>query len=452
MYMMNINIHNYILYQQIFSPIVYSSSDSIASDNMEQLDDEQPVPNDDIDPLIGSLDAIISGSLVDDEQPEPNNDIDPSMVSLYAILSGSLVDDEQPVPNDDTDPLVASDNEELVDDEQPVPNDDTDPLVASDNEEQLDDEQPVPNDDTDPSVGSSDAIQSEFLVDEEFAQIDYENITFDNTVPSVGSSDAIQSRYIVDEEFAPTDDENTVPEPNDDTDLSVGSLDAIQSGSLVDEEFSLTESEQLHVPSLYCPICSMPFTDEISLNDHCDLAHNLATMMHDPTSFIIGQYHCPVCLRRFLTEPHLNQHFNARHMNYDDMVAVSNKKTSKLGFPGFNLLELAGMVMKVEQTTDHHHAVCSICRNKYIMNSDTHPYRMRCCSNLICQSCCQKSVQYSDKIVCSYCLHDHEYNHPSGSYLIIYTFNRTNDSWKEWWNNKPNLLERIMEIDPELYL
>lgn len=228
--------------------------------------------------------------------------------------------------------------------------------------------------------------------------------------------------------YPDTDDEVKINEPATD----------IES----DEESIEQPVEQLPGSTNFvCGLCDQQFSDQISVNDHFLLAHGQGSFVPpnaNPPSSIFGRFHCPSCPQRFMTEQFLNIHFDNQHLGYTDMLSID--KVS-YGFPGFELLELVGMVDR--EIMDDNDEVCYICNENHIRkvnNEDTFPLKMRCCNKLICSYCCRRIIESSNRIVCAFCTHDHETNGKELDYYrMLVPGGETNDSWTEWWDNHPEI-------------
>lgn len=193
-----------------------------------------------------------------------------------------------------------------------------------------------------------------------------------------------------------------------------------------------------------------------------------------------GNYQCPLCPRRYLSEYLLGSHFIISHSEYDRMLELDEINT-KIGFPGFELLEYIGMVelltkREIDELIDKKYE-CAICRetfkhpepiyvpdnitvestlsdsaldyiksynynfvkeeilidtiNKFRLSFRV-PIKLTCCKNYLCKFCFEFALKRGQSLTCCFCTCDHtKYDL---DYIKIYKVGKFDkEAWKVWW-------------------
>lgn len=152
-----------------------------------------------------------------------------------------------------------------------------------------------------------------------------------------------------------------------------------------------------------------------------------------------GKFECPICKKKYITQAHLGEHFTITHNDYTEQLVLDNKNIT--GYPGFEILELIGMILPLDKKELHHiiseNKECDICDIKYSLidknesSENSYPMLLTCCKSYICKMCIEKHTSFTNSIKCPYCLVDHTKNNLD--YITIIEFDNCNkESWLKW--------------------
>jgi len=208
-----------------------------------------------------------------------------------------------------------------------------------------------------------------------------------------------------------------------------------------------------------------------------------------------GEFFCPSCGNRYTTPNLLGEHFINSHNSYDDIMALDLQSEVK-GFPGFELLEIIGMIDEIDPYQDIKYGrKCPICFRMYKLkespyeqgtledidqaysdselevNRDTlldHcksiyinrkkrkiklrdirliewynkdaqreklPVEMTCCNQRLCYDCLEQYLTINNFVICPFCNKDH--TREDWDYVTICEIDDNIDSskWQTWWTN-----------------
>ncbi len=247
-----------------------------------------------------------------------------------------------------------------------------------------------------------------------------------------------------------------------------------------------------------CNKCKEEYDEDI-YDDHVT---NCVVFIEDVVPFIFdtiptnryGRYICPICSKKYISENHLGEHFLLSHNNYADNSHLDERV--QCGFPGFDLLEMIGMIhyINIYPTRDVYR--CPICYDRYKdieplyfinylktdnldhgYNSDSElyykdiddakkikkyrsrkiggyyrnitdsrliaiinkyrdqickPIYMKCCRNNICETCIREYITQTDSVICPFCKYDHTKS--DVEYITIIEPGYYDDTkWRSWW-------------------
>ena len=152
-----------------------------------------------------------------------------------------------------------------------------------------------------------------------------------------------------------------------------------------------------------------------------------------------GKFECPICKKKYITQAHLGEHFTITHNDYSEQLVLDTKNIT--GYPGFELLELIGMILPLDKKELHDiisdDKECDICDRQYSLvdknesSENSYPMLLTCCKSYICKMCIEKHTSFTNSIKCPYCLVDHTKNNLD--YIKIIEFECSNkESWLEW--------------------
>lgn len=243
-----------------------------------------------------------------------------------------------------------------------------------------------------------------------------------------------------------------------------------------------------------CNKCGALFDDGDDLDDHLENCDTIGDII--PTSDN-GAFACPNCDNKYAMAALLGEHFTLSHNSYTENSLLDKPKNG--GFPGFDILEMIGMIVFRDQTRMFNISeldYCPVCACKYstyepnitnanqnvsikrsqsdtnLLNTNKHQHSMfskedhniesieisdsdlidkintrvehmkphftLCCKKDICGFCIINIIKYQDNLKCFYCTKNHE---PNGDYLkIMDGTGDCNDSWSNWWLQYKNIL------------
>jgi len=150
----------------------------------------------------------------------------------------------------------------------------------------------------------------------------------------------------------------------------------------------------------------------------------------------MGDYKCPLCDKIYLNQHLLGEHFILAHNNYEDYCDLDDK-IIRNGFPGFEILELLGMI-NIENN-DEILEKCSICYENFDLDEKT-PTLLNCCKINICYYCLENHLTKTNSVICPFCKKDH--TNTNLDYLIIMEQDEKIDptKWVDWWKNHKDIL------------
>lgn len=205
---------------------------------------------------------------------------------------------------------------------------------------------------------------------------------------------------------------------------------------LFDEHNSIHDNEIENVVCI-CKKCGRIYNSDMDYLNH----KNECTEINSNTIIPIdenGKYPCPACGNKYSNSFYLGEHFIASHTGYDDMRILDEKHTDgPLGFPGFELLKMIGMIDTVANISGE----CKICYFGFefdifvedMSNDNKNPLILNCCQRQICYSCLLNHISINNNIICPYCMKDHTRNDLDYIKYIIESDITNREKWIEWW-------------------
>ena len=188
-----------------------------------------------------------------------------------------------------------------------------------------------------------------------------------------------------------------------------------------------------------CYTCNLSFSYNIDLLIHNDNVHAVDRI---PTS-VYGKYECPLCENKYHTSNMLGEHFIISHNNYDDYCQL-DEIVIHSGFPGFDILELIGMIyvfgpVQIEELIKNNES-CSICLLPYCDGENIRPLKFECCNAIACNDCIENYINTTDCITCPFCKKDH--TRTDLDYIVIYemTDDIDKNKWINWWQKHVDIL------------
>lgn len=205
------------------------------------------------------------------------------------------------------------------------------------------------------------------------------------------------------------------------------------------------------------------------------------------------KYECSVCKQKFMSPAYLGNHYLEQHSTYDQNLVLDHN--SHDGFPGFDILEIIGMIDIMNKNDMKNLFIsfncCPICQTKfdfyhkdntqeiesdnecdtrihnkrsirerfatlnemnlqfkcdmalfYTMktNFDHSPIQTSCCKKHICKDCIKQHIMFSNSVKCPFCLYDH--TRADWNYITVYEPSKYNKkSWLAWKKRNSHIYE-----------
>ncbi|ARF09714.1 hypothetical protein Indivirus_2_93 [Indivirus ILV1] len=205
---------------------------------------------------------------------------------------------------------------------------------------------------------------------------------------------------------------------------------------LLDEHKSIHDNE-IENSVCICKKCGGIYENDIDYLSHKDKCNGINNN-EIPTNEN-GKYQCPACDNKYSNSFYLGEHFIAKHIEYDEMRILDEKKnTGILGFPGFELLKKIGMV----DSSSNISGKCKICYFDFEFNifvdemaeDNKNPLMLSCCNRQICHNCLLNCISINDNLICPFCMKDHTQTHLNYITYITESDITNREKWLDWWS------------------
>ncbi len=204
---------------------------------------------------------------------------------------------------------------------------------------------------------------------------------------------------------------------------------------LLDEHKSIHDNEIENIVCI-CKRCGGIYNSDMDYLNHkseCNGVNNTIIPTDEN-----GKYPCPACGNKYSNAFYLGEHFIANHAEYDDMRVLDEKHIEgPLGFPGFELLRMIGMIDNLTDVSGE----CKICYFDFefdifveeMSEDNKNPLILNCCQRPICCSCLLNHISINNNIICPFCMKDHTRNDLDYIKYIIESNVTNREKWIEWW-------------------
>ena len=177
-------------------------------------------------------------------------------------------------------------------------------------------------------------------------------------------------------------------------------------------------------------------TDFLAHKSNCSQVNNNSVPMDEE-----GKYICPICNKKYSNTFILGEHFINSHNDYNELCILDEKSEGPLGFPGFELLQMIGMIEIYIESLETEDKLCKICYHYFDFNifideldsENRNSLVLKCCNKLICYSCLLHQLSINNNLVCPFCLFDH--TRTDLNYIVEIVESEVTDKnrWLSWW-------------------